>query len=330
MLLSVIIPVYNSQKYIKECISSITNQSYKNIEIIVVDDGSSDDSVNICKELMKKDNRIKVFTKKNGGTSSARNFGLKKATGDYITFIDNDDYWDKENAIEEIMDQLNETKADILLFNSKDNFVNTKGIVNPSNIIDRQMIYDRDKNKFLKNVLKNGLYYRAVWTKIIKSSLIKNNGLTFEEGMRNEDTDFSAKLMLLANSYDYYKDVFHVYRKGHETAQTSKPVSYKSLNDLTVILEKYFKEAEKINDLEFKKCFLSYLAFPFSVWMGQVGYFDNKKEEIKKMKKYKYVLNYTYDKRVKLASFVCKIVGFKNTCYILNIYMKLKYRRGKR
>ena len=105
MKISIIIPVYNSQQYLKKCLDSIKIQTYKNLEVILVDDGSTDNSLEICKNYAKKDQRFKVFHKKNGGTSSARNYGLKQVTGDYITFMDNDDYVNNKDAFNNIYNQ---------------------------------------------------------------------------------------------------------------------------------------------------------------------------------------------------------------------------------
>ena len=91
-LISIIIPVYNVEKYLERCVKSVINQTYKNLEIILVDDGAKDNSGKMCDELSKLDSRIKVIHKENGGLSDARNFGLKIATGDYIGFVDSDDY----------------------------------------------------------------------------------------------------------------------------------------------------------------------------------------------------------------------------------------------
>ena len=95
-LISVIIPIYNSEKYIKKCIESIINQTYKNIEVILINDGSTDNSEEICNQYASEDGRIKVINTTNKGVSASRNIGLKNATGDYISFIDCDDYVDKD------------------------------------------------------------------------------------------------------------------------------------------------------------------------------------------------------------------------------------------
>ena len=106
---SVIIPVYNVEKYLRQCLDSVVNQTLKDIEIICIDDGSTDNSLNILKEYAQKDNRIKIISKKNGGLSSARNAGLKFATGEFVGFVDSDDYIEREtyeNAVEPLREEI--------------------------------------------------------------------------------------------------------------------------------------------------------------------------------------------------------------------------------
>lgn len=115
MKISVIVPIYNVEKYIEKCINSIINQTYKDLEIILVDDGSTDSSGKICDEYAKKDKRIKVIHKKNGGVSSSRNIALTIANGDYITWIDSDD-WIEKDTYSKLADIILKNKADIIQF----------------------------------------------------------------------------------------------------------------------------------------------------------------------------------------------------------------------
>ncbi|MBS5190333.1 MAG: glycosyltransferase family 2 protein [Lachnospiraceae bacterium] len=111
-IVSIIIPIYKTEKYLRRCIESVLEQTYKKIEVILVNDGSPDNSLNICEEYEKKDSRVHIVNKKNGGLSSARNAGILVATGDYITFLDSDDYL-KLDAIESLFQVLEKTNADI-------------------------------------------------------------------------------------------------------------------------------------------------------------------------------------------------------------------------
>ena len=112
--ISIIVPVYNTEKYLSKCLNSLIKQTYKDIEIIVVNDGSKDKSLEIAKKIAKQDNRIKVFNKENGGLSSARNFGIEKASGEYIGFVDSDDYI-KENMFEILYNMIKEANAKIAI-----------------------------------------------------------------------------------------------------------------------------------------------------------------------------------------------------------------------
>lgn len=113
-LISVIVPVYNVEKYLPKCLESIINQTYKNLEIILVDDGSTDNSAKICNEYAKNDNRIKVYYKANGGQGSARNYGMKIAKGEFVTFIDSDDYI-AEDLCEYLLKFLKQNQLDVAM-----------------------------------------------------------------------------------------------------------------------------------------------------------------------------------------------------------------------
>ena len=130
MLVSVIVPVYNVEKYIVECIESLINQTYKDIEIVLVNDGSKDNSLELCLESSKKDDRIKVFSKENEGLGLTRNYGLSKSSGDFIVFIDSDDTL-KEDAIEQLVNNYNQTKADVII--AGHNRITMEGIYYSSN-----------------------------------------------------------------------------------------------------------------------------------------------------------------------------------------------------
>ena len=115
-LISIIVPMYNSSSTIERCLNSLKNQSYKNIEIIVINDGSTDNSSEICRKMIKKDKRIKIYEKVNQGVSSARNLGLSHAKGDFIGFVDSDDYIE-EKMYEELLEMIMKTKAKMAICN---------------------------------------------------------------------------------------------------------------------------------------------------------------------------------------------------------------------
>ncbi len=191
-LISVIVPIYNVEPYLKRCIDSIINQTYKTIEIILVDDGSTDNSSKICDEYKNKDKRIKVIHKKNGGLSSARNRGLDIAKGKYITFIDSDDYVDND-YIEYLYNLIKKYKTKMSICIARVKYENGK-------------IIDKENNKEMllnqKETLEKMLYQNDInvssWAKMYDRNLFKK--IRFPEGKIFEDTYTTYKLVLKCNN----------------------------------------------------------------------------------------------------------------------------------
>ena len=129
MKISVIIPVYNTEKYLKECVESVLAQTYHNLEILLINDGATDSSPQICESYAKQDARIKLIHKENGGLSDTRNMGIKQCSGDYVLFLDSDDYWDDPKMVEKLADQMQQYPVDILNFRYKKYMEDTKQFV---------------------------------------------------------------------------------------------------------------------------------------------------------------------------------------------------------
>lgn len=179
---SIVIPVYNVEKYIRECLDSIINQTYKNLEIILVDDESKDKSGIICDEYALKDSRIKVVHKKNGGAASARNIALDLLTGDYIAFIDSDDYVASQ-YIEYLVQYLEQNNADISICSYYDLYTD--------NMIQHDLV---DKTFTKKQYLENFLgdwTSGILWNKLFKKKLLEH--VRFIEGRRIDDEFFTYK-----------------------------------------------------------------------------------------------------------------------------------------
>ena len=199
---SVIVPIYNVEKYLEKCINSLLSQTLEDIQIILVNDGSKDNSGNIAKEYEKNNkDRVIYVEKENGGLSDARNYGIKYATGDFIAFLDSDDYIEK-NAYEEMYNKAIEENADYVECDFIWEF--------PNKIrVDKQYPY---KNK--KEMLS---FVRVVaWNKLIKRQLITDNNLEFPKGLRYEDVEFTYKLIPFVNKFVYVDKPFihYVQREG--------------------------------------------------------------------------------------------------------------------
>ena len=245
-LITIIVPVYNIEKYLSDCIESLVNQTYKNVEIILVDDGSKDGSVEICDRAALNDSRVKVLHKQNGGLSSARNAGLKAATGDYIMFVDGDDYLSL-NAVEFLIDLIKENPVDLIQFDYLE--TEKEYSQNIDNDIFVPEIIANTKEMFEKLYAIGGAAASAC-TKFYKRELFKN--LSFCEGIIHEDEYFTTRLLQNVKNVMYIgnKLYYYVMRQNSIVKSGFSPKRFDSLlvsSDRMETLEKsgYFDLLEK-------------------------------------------------------------------------------------
>lgn len=240
-LLSVIVPVYKVEKYLNRCIDSIINQTYKNLEIILVDDGSPDDSGRLCDEIAFQDDRIKVIHKKNGGLSSARNTGIEAAKGDYITFVDSDD-WISLDIYKKCIDAVNEFDSDIIDFKT----IYTNGVLNDIKVKSEKPIVVT-KEDLLFDYLYRGqtdICPFSVCKKVYSSALFKS--IRFPEGKMNEDIVTNFNLLMESNKLVHLCDIGYYYFQN-ENSLTNGPLKLKDF-DLIVASKTLCELASPLDD----------------------------------------------------------------------------------
>ncbi|MDR1460052.1 MAG: glycosyltransferase [Campylobacteraceae bacterium] len=208
-LISVIVPIYNVERYLEKCLNSIINQTYKNLEIILVDDGSPDNCGKICEEYAKKDNRIRVVHKSNGGLSSARNAGLDIANGEYIAFVDSDDYI-AENMYEDLINIARKEMSDIVI--SSFYYVKKNGIFPYENNLG-----GLDKNEILYQFLTDR-YHSTICSKFFKAALFEHIRFT---NINFEDLFIMPSLILCAQKVSFTPKAYYYYNHMNETSLTS-------------------------------------------------------------------------------------------------------------
>lgn len=248
-LISIIVPVYNAEKYLAKCIESIINQTYSNLEIILINDGSTDNSLEICNIYSKQDNRIKIIDKKNEGVSVARNLGIETSRGKWISFIDSDDWVDKD-MFEKMAMKAKNSNFDIVICNC---YINKDGNEHKNSALSSEdLIFNKDginilQNKFLCKGVKEYRPYvwgiGAPWCKIYSSKLIKENNINFVPGLtRNEDGLFNLYAFEYSNKVLYLPDSYYHYRVLSESLSHSKQ------NNIIVNTEKNLYELIKFRD----------------------------------------------------------------------------------
>ena len=192
--ISIIVPIYNVEKYLERCVDSLVNQTYENIEIILVDDGSPDYCPQLCDEYAKKDSRIVVIHKKNGGLSDARNYGLCKASGEYILYVDSDDYIELDSCEKLVNGMAN--NVDMVVGAYKE-LRNNKVIEKRHSNLLQDKIYDA--KEYVISAIKCDEWYAPAWLNLYRRSFLIENNLYYKVGFYFEDIEMLPRLFLANN-----------------------------------------------------------------------------------------------------------------------------------
>lgn len=227
-LLSVIIPVYNTSKYLSHCLDSIINQNYTNLEIICINDGSTDESDNILAQYANKDNRITVIKQKNAGLSAARNAGIRLAKGKYITFVDSDDYINPETY--DLCLPLFLLDIDIIIFSVK---LIIEDITLEINDEDYFQVHQKNRVEVTPALLCNENV--MAWNKIYKTKIIKQNNLQFPQGLWYEDTGFYWQYMsFVKHAYFLDNQLYNYIRRSGSIMSSTFFGNERSIDSLKV------------------------------------------------------------------------------------------------
>ncbi|MCS2893455.1 glycosyltransferase [Parabacteroides faecis] len=318
--ISIIVPVYKVELYINQCIDSILAQSYKNFEVILVDDGSPDQCPYICDYYASKDSRIKVVHKMNGGLSSARNAGIDIASGDYIAFVDSDDYWDDTDAIKKCVDVCETQKPDVILYGFKKFYQST----GRNETIQMSLPSDLYGEKAdLRQLLEYNVFVTSAWNKLVSSKLFKERSVRFVEKQLSEDIEYCAQLILNAHTFVAINEYFYVYRQQNASS-ISANVGVKNLSDIAGVLQKYATKG-KVGKCPNSEALLNYIALQYVLWIAvsnrvavseQSAFFGD-------MKKFWWLIDCAwcpYVKKVKMF----KYLGFNIVRKLLFFYYKKK------
>lgn len=245
MKISIIVPIFNVEKYLERCILSIINQTYQNIEIILVNDGSTDQCIKICEKYLKKDKRIILINKENGGLSDARNAGLAKATGDYVLFVDSDDLIELDSC-EKFIEKIERYgEIDIITSNAKVINENNQNYLRHSHFAQE---VKKTGLEYLEHEIKNKTMSMAAVLNLYKLSFLKKSNLSFKKGILHEDEEFTPRVFLKASTvihmnYDFYNYIL----RDNSISQT------KNLTKNATDLYNTLYELEKIYDNDVPK-----------------------------------------------------------------------------
>ncbi len=285
--ISIIVPVYNVEKYLEQCLDSLINQSMEDIEIICINDGSTDNSLELLKKLSLKDDRIKVFTQENSGLSATRNKGIDLAKGEYILFLDSDD-WFELDTCKVVYENAQKFDSDLVIFLLK-NYDESDGKYYEDNYYNNSCLDDKFLNtSFNIDDLGEKIFSLSVTAvnKLYKKSLLIENNIKFPVGLYFEDNPVYYEVMLLAKNISFVKEHFYL-RRRHDSSITAKlDAKYYDTIKISNLLVDIFKKHNNSYN-RFKKRFLNNRIFYLSRWFNsiddefRIGYWERLRETFK-------------------------------------------------
>lgn len=277
---SIIVPVYNVEKYIYQCINSICNQNFdnSNFETIIVNDGTKDNSIAIIKDLIKEKKNFYLINQTNKGLGEARNTGITYANGEYLIFLDSDDYFFDSKALYYINKKIDELRdVDVLCYNHYLFNEKTKKIYDYKKNIYRNINCIKNNEKRIKIMIRKDLYSISAWSKVVKKSVITKNKILFNK-ILSEDIDWSARILMATKKIYYLNKSINVYRINREGSITcSKEKIFDNLKKAVINSLMYYNQNNNI-------CYVNYILYINTIFKSLIilyikgeKKFDNKK-----------------------------------------------------
>lgn len=319
-IVSVIIPVYNVERFLKECVDTVLEQTYQNLEIILIDDGSTDDSPGICDTYALKDNRIKVIHQQNQGAAVARNTGLENATGEYIVFVDSDDFIN-EKMIEKLYIALKQTDSDLSICNFKYTSENGKEIALKETDIKNEVLYTEEIiDKLFQN---NNCGYIVIWNKMYKKDLWKQ--IRYPVGVIYEDEAVIHHIFSKCKKVATISDELYYYR------QVGGSIMHSERNEKN--LDKYLALADRLMFLKSAVSKENIRKLAYQYWyhyLDDYYYFSKRNRNSARLKQMKKTLLSVYPIMVQCGFFTVKdALSIMIFIFLPNVYEKVFYEGDK-
>ena len=319
MRFSVIVPAYNVQDYIVSCIDSILKQSFRDYEIILVNDGSTDATFEHCQELCKKNTCIKLVNKENGGLSSARNVGINQAEGDYLLFLDGDDFWRDDDFLENLNCIIETNSPDTIIFPYSYYYAKDRIKEYQFNLSE----ISSSSNNFSDNLyslIDNGIWYPSACNKCIRRDIVAINNISFPLNMTSEDVKWCFELSQHIASYYIYNKGVYMYRQNREGSISYK-LKMKNLEDLFLNIENVLSGSKKNRDADYL-----YLSHYYLEVIPYVMPFLKNPDVKRMLSKYKWLSKYsqnTRNSKKRVIYFCLTYMGFRLSSLLLSILVKL-------
>lgn len=320
--ISIIVTVYNIEKYISHCIESLLNQNYSEYEILLIDDGSTDRSAQICDDYSKKYKNIKTYHKENGGVSDARNIGIINAVGRYLLFVDGDDFI-AENSLLYLVENLKKfPKTQVMFLEAFKYYINQAPISLKEGYCCEK-INGQSKEKVIKHLSELPKLPGSAWGKLVERNFIIKNNLFFEKGVvSTEDIRWSIHLIKNAEYFSYCPTDFYYYRQERKDSVTKNI----KMRNVICIIDTIKKECSKDLSKPFQREINSLMAYEYVMALYSLNFLNNsdKKIVMNKLRSCSWVLDYSNTFKTKLVRKVESIFGVGITSRLLYYWCKFR------
>lgn len=326
---SYILPVYKVEKYLRQCVESLICQTYRDIEIILADDGSPDGCPVLCDQLATEDDRIRVLHKENGGLSDARNAGLEMATGDYVIFVDSDDFWVGRDSLQKLVDVITRHPGCQFYNFNCCYFYQDSGKYAKWVPYSDELSHSVSGSSAMRSLVASGTVPMSACLKAIDRRWLSDMRITFKVGQISEDIPWFINLLEHTKSCMFVNEYIYAYRQNVAGSITNSG-GERSHNNLLDIVK---TELEKIDGRSFtdeaKDALRSFLAYEVSIMMAGVHSLPKEKQESarEELKSLCWLLKFTQNPKVKMVSKAYNIFGYDITERALRLYNK--YRASK-
>lgn len=325
MKLSIIIPVYNVEQYLQSCVQSVVTQTYQDLQVILVNDGSTDSSGILCDQLAQQDSRIQVVHKTNGGLSDARNAGLCVATGEYVAFLDSDDVYLLNDGLEQLMALAHAEQPDVLLFQAVDVYPNHQSA---RKAYDEAWIAAHSGMEVFYQLVRTQSFNMSACFQIIRRELLEQHQIYFEKGLLSEDVDWSLCLWKYVQRGRAINLPMYGYQ--HREGSISTTYTIRNLRSYKHIFAKFVQlYNERIVDAAtelYWKTTMGYLAQMYTSCLYAYGQIDrkDKKEAYAILKRYATLLEHSISIKSKRVVLLKRYIGLCLTVEVFALYGKIR------
>lgn len=333
-VMSVIIPVYKVERYLAQCVKSVLAQRFRSLEVILVDDGSPDASGALADTLAADDHRIVVVHQENQGLSGARNSGLERASGEYIIFLDSDDFWEGEDCLSLCVEALQGLpEVDVLFFDALRFYETTDEKIFGDKEWNRGRILGASNVVALAYMVEISDVRPSACTKIIRRQFLLDNELWFRPGIFSEDVEWFLRLVTRPATYDYLPLPFYIYRKNREGSITNTigRANVKDVFDTVIRSSRFVLESDSCED--FKADVASYCFYQFTIALGFYGGLSREDRRALKplVKQGRHLAKYDHYARSREVARLMRLIGLEPTAWVLNKFLRLRaFRRRVR